>query len=112
MQLFSRTGLAHNTKALIVNLGLRYEYQTPIDEANNLLANWTPTDGFLQLGVNTKRMWNADKNNFAPRLGFAWDIGGNGKTVVRGGGTGYHLRYANMVGVSLSCRTRTILLRD
>jgi hypothetical protein len=75
------------TPRLIVNLGVRYEYQTPISEANNLLANWTPTDGFLQLGVNTSRMWNADKNNFAPRLGFAWDTGGNGKTVVRGGGT-------------------------
>src|SRR5262245_8159082 len=30
-------------------------------------------------------MWNADKNNFAPRVGFAYDVSGNGRTVVRGG---------------------------
>ncbi len=28
---------------------------------------------------------NADKNNFSPRVGFAWRIGGNDKTVLRGG---------------------------
>ncbi len=33
---------------------------------------------------------NGDHNNFAPRLGFAWDVGGNGKTVVRGGAGMYY----------------------
>src|SRR5258705_474627 len=65
------------TPKLILNLGLRYEYTTPITEADNRFANFDPARGLLQLGKNTDRMWNADKNNFAPRVGFAWDVAGN-----------------------------------
>lgn len=70
---------------LILNLGVRYEYTAPITEAHDQFANFDPARGFLQLGKNADRMWNADKNNFAPRIGFAYDVTGNGRTVVRGG---------------------------
>jgi len=73
------------TSKLILNLGLRYEYTTPITEENNQFANFDPAVGLLQLGKNTDRMWNADKNNFAPRFGFAYDLTGNGRTSIRGG---------------------------
>ena len=33
---------------------------------------------------------NGDHKDFAPRVGFAWDIGGNGRTVVRGGAGVYY----------------------
>ena len=70
---------------LILNLGLRYEYAPPFTEGDNRLSNFIPGTGFTQLGINTGSIFNPDKNNFAPRVGFAWDALGNGKTVVRGG---------------------------
>ncbi len=78
------------TSRLTVNLGLRYEYYTPLNEINNLIANWSPTVGFEQQGVNIKHPYNADPKDLSPRVGIAWDVTGKGTTVVRLGGGLYY----------------------
>ena len=40
----------------------------------------------MQVGKQISAPYNGDHNNFAPRFGFAYDIFGTGKTVLRGGG--------------------------
>lgn len=66
---------------LTVNLGLRWDYFGVIHEKDNLFSVYDPATGLQQVD----QLYNKDFNNFSPRVGFAWDIGGNGKTVVRGG---------------------------
>ena len=71
-----------------LNLGLRYEYRSPIREANNLWANFDPTSatGLVQQGQpGFNSLWKPDRGDFSPRVGFAWDVNGKGTTVVRGG---------------------------
>jgi outer membrane receptor protein involved in Fe transport len=76
---------------LTLNLGIRYEPITSPDEVNGKIANLrdivhdkTPTVGSPFFKNNTLK-------NFGPRVGFAWDINGDGKTSVRGG---YGIFYA------------------
>jgi hypothetical protein len=74
---------------LMLNLGLRYEYNQPMREVNNLLGNFDPNSstGIVQQGQSGvgPSLWKPDYKNFSPRVGFAWDVTGKGTTVVRGG---------------------------
>ncbi|MGA8859122.1 MAG: hypothetical protein WB506_03860, partial [Candidatus Sulfotelmatobacter sp.] len=74
------------TKNLTVNFGVRYEFSSVPQEANNLLGNFDPNVGMVQVGHQISSLYNPDHKNFGPRFGFAWDILGNGRTVLRGGG--------------------------
>jgi hypothetical protein len=68
------------------NLGLRWDYFGVIDEERKRFSNFDPTLGLVLEGTGgLDKLYKSDWNNFSPRLGVAWDIGGKGKTVVRAG---------------------------
>jgi hypothetical protein len=76
------------SRTLTINAGVRYEFSTVMKDAHNLLGNFDPNSptGLIQEGMNgVNGVYNPDHTNFAPRLGFAWDVTGKGNTVVRGG---------------------------
>jgi hypothetical protein len=76
---------------LVLNLGLRYEIDTPVTEVNGLLSNLLPGRGNFVVGSDElPRLHNIDKNNFAPRVGFAYRTTEDGKWTVRGGAGVYH----------------------
>jgi hypothetical protein len=70
-------------KNLTLNLGLRYEFYTP-PKGYNL---YPPTSINATYGPLYN---NYSLHDFSPRIGFAWDVFGNGKTAVRGGGGIYY----------------------
>ncbi len=75
------------TPKLSVNLGLRYDYMTPPYEANNRMANFDPATGTLiqasDGSIEDRALVNPDKNNFAPRVGFVYQL--SDSMIVRGG---------------------------
>jgi hypothetical protein len=86
------------TSRLTLSAGLRYEVFSPVGERDNLATNFFPDRGLVQLGTNgMDKLYKADKNNFGPRAGLAWDVTGDGFTSVR---LGYALTYdAPQMGV-------------
>ncbi|MCH7803195.1 MAG: carboxypeptidase regulatory-like domain-containing protein [Acidobacteria bacterium] len=91
---------------LTLNLGIRWEYFRPITEEQGRLANiiFPDTGGYFERIANAKvgvvdELYKSDLNNFAPRIGFAWDFLGDGKTVLRGGyGVFYEKLFFNIIG--------------
>jgi outer membrane receptor protein involved in Fe transport len=74
------------TPRLTINAGLRYELTSVPIDAKNQLGNFLPSVGLVQAGQGGASLLNGDHKDFSPRLGLAWDIRGDGKTVIRAGG--------------------------
>ena len=72
---------------LTLNLGLRYDFATPQYEANNRLTNFDPETNSLIAArdgsLYDRALVDPDKNNFGPRLGFAYNV--LPRVVLRGG---------------------------
>jgi hypothetical protein len=74
-------------RRLTLNLGLRYDYFSPIVEAHDRQSNFNYATGTLVVaGQNgaSRSLTVADKANFSPRIGFAWTPRENANLVVRG----------------------------
>lgn len=89
------------TNKLTLNLGLRWEYHTPLVEVKDRQSNFSPFTGQLQLAGqdgNSRALYAPFKKDFQPRVGFAYQA--LSKLVVRGAytissfmeGTGTNLR--------------------
>jgi hypothetical protein len=107
------------TRRMTVNAGLRYEYYGPQEKSkpkydSNFyygnpdldIESASPQQIIDAVRTGTVKpsnesptgtLWKQRWTNFAPRIGFAWDVTGNGRTALRGGyGIGYERNFGNV----------------
>ena len=90
---------------LVLNLGLRYDlYTYPVENHNNQSNFDLATGTLLRAGTNgnSGSLINTNYNNFAPRFGFAYDISGQHKNVLRGGYGIFYYQVRGGIGNVLS----------
>jgi hypothetical protein len=114
------------TRRLTLMYGLRYEYNGPAYTLDDNIFSFDLATGTIVLpSENAKRLVTpllpasipyetvaqfgtgrslrkADANNFAPRFGFAYQLGNSGRTVLRGGWGLYYSHYSGNIPVTMS----------
>ncbi len=116
------------TRRLTLNLGVRYDYLGPSVDVKDRLGNFDPSlldattranagAGLLNAfilpasasfgsikgtpGVDRSTLKSNSPNNWAPRVGLAWDVRGDGRTSVRAGYGLYYVRISNQMLLQL-----------
>src|SRR5262249_31035165 len=72
-------------RRLTLNLGLRYDLDVGFFDSAHQKDNRVFRLFQIIKHPLGARLVRNDKNNFSPRVGFAWDVKGNGRSVIRGG---------------------------